>query len=131
MRLSSETNHPLIGKGVQLGTIDLAFTTGAPLPNFVPDVGLFNIPFLFHDLAHAHAVLDGSIGQSYLEKFREKDLVALAWGENGMLHITNSKHEIRSPENLNQLCRPVASSMEWSSGDYMRHDPAPAVLLGS
>jgi TRAP-type transport system periplasmic protein len=90
-------------KGVQLGTIDLAFITGAPLPNFVPEVGVFNIPFLFRDLAHAHAVLGGPIGQSYLEKFRGKDLVALAWGENGMRHITNSKREIRSPQDLKGL----------------------------
>jgi TRAP-type transport system periplasmic protein len=90
-------------KAVQLGTVDLAFITGAPLPNFVPDIGVFNIPFLFRDGAHAHAVLDGPIGQSYLEKFREKGLVALAWGENGMRHITNSKHEIRSPEDLKGL----------------------------
>lgn len=90
-------------KAVQLGTVDLAFITGAPLPNFMPDIGVFNIPFLFRDLAHAHAVLDGPIGQSYLEKFREKGLVALAWGENGMRHITNSKHEIRSPEDLKGL----------------------------
>ncbi len=90
-------------KAVQLGTVNLAFITGAPLPNFVPDVGVFNIPFLFRDVAHAHAVLDGPIGQSYLEKFRAKDLVALAWGENGMRHITNSKHEIRTPEDLKGL----------------------------
>jgi len=90
-------------KAVQLGTVDLAFITGAPLPNFVPDVGVFNIPFLFRDVAHAHAVLDGPIGQSNLEKFRDKGLVALAWGENGMRHITNSKHEIRTPEDLKGL----------------------------
>src|SRR5215470_17724812 len=90
-------------RGVRLGTIDLAFITGAPLPNFVPEVGVFNIPFLFRDLAHAHAVLDSPIGQAHLEKFREKDLIALAWGENGMRHITNSKREIRSPEDLNGL----------------------------
>jgi TRAP-type transport system periplasmic protein len=90
-------------KGVQLGTIDVAFITGAPLPNFLPEVGIFNIPFLFRDLTHAHSVLDGTIGQSYLEKFRAKNLVALAWGENGMRHITNSKHEIRIPEDLKGL----------------------------
>ena len=90
-------------KGVHLGTIDLAFITGAPLPNFLPDVGVFNIPFLFRDLAHAHAVLDGPIGQSYLSQFRDKGFVALAWGENGMRHITNSKHEIRSHEDLKGL----------------------------
>src|SRR5580700_9715902 len=90
-------------KAVQLGTINMAFITGAPLPNFVPDIGVFNIPFLFRDLAHAHAVLDGPIGRSYLERFREKDLVALAWGENGMRHITNSKHAIRVPGDLKGL----------------------------
>jgi len=90
-------------KAVQLGTVNLAFITGAPLPNFLPEIGVFNIPFLFRDAAHAHAVLNGPIGQSYLGTFRDKDLVALAWGENGMRHITNSKHEIRSPEDLKGL----------------------------
>jgi len=90
-------------KGVQLGTIDMAFITGAPLPNIIPDVGVFNIPFLFRDAPHAHAVLDSPVGQSYLEKFRGKDLVALAWGENGMRHITNSKHPIKGPEDLKGL----------------------------
>src|SRR5262245_43702283 len=87
-------------KGVQLGTVDIAFITGAPLPNILPEVGVFNIPFLFRDAKHAHAALDGPIGQEYLQKFRSKDLVALAWGENGMRHITNSKREVRNPEDL-------------------------------
>jgi TRAP-type transport system periplasmic protein len=90
-------------KAVHLGTVDMAFITGAPLPNFLPEVGVFNIPFLFRDLNHAHAVLDGPIGQSYLAKFRGKDLVALAWGENGLRHLTNSKREIRSPQDLKGL----------------------------
>jgi tripartite ATP-independent transporter DctP family solute receptor len=90
-------------KGVQLGTIDLAFITGAPLPNFVADVGVFNIPFLFRDATHAHAVLDSPIGQSYLQKFRAKDLVALVWGENGMRHITNAKRPVVIPDDLKGL----------------------------
>jgi tripartite ATP-independent transporter DctP family solute receptor len=90
-------------KAVQLGTVDMAFITGAPLPNFVPEIGVFNIPFLFRDSNHAHAVLDSEIGQSYLAKFRDKDLVALAWGENGMRHLTNSRLEVRSPDDLKGL----------------------------
>ena len=90
-------------KAVQLGTVDLAFITGAPLPNFVPDVGVFNIPFIFRDVKHAHVVLDGPIGKSYLAKFKDKDLVALAWGENGLRHLTNSRREIRIPEDLKGL----------------------------
>ena len=90
-------------KGVQQGTIDIAIVTGAPLPNFVPEAGVFSIPFLFRDVAHAHAVLDGSIGQQYLEKFNEKGMVALAWGENGLRHLTNSKHPVRSPDDIKGL----------------------------
>jgi len=89
--------------GVQLGTIDLAFITGAPLPNILPEAGIFNIPFLFSGLDHAHAVLDGPIGDAYLRLLSGKDMVALAWGENGMRHITNSKRPIASPDDLKGL----------------------------
>ena len=90
-------------KGMQLGTVDMAFITGAPLPSIVPEVGAVNIPFIFRDVAHAHAVLDGPIGQSYLEKFKDKGLVALAWGENGQRHLTNSKRPITQPGDLKGL----------------------------
>ncbi len=87
-------------KGMQQGTVDMAFITGAPLPAIVPDVGVLNIPFLFRDTAHAYAVLDGPIGKGYLEKFKAKDMMALAWGENGFRHITNSKRPVRTPDDL-------------------------------
>jgi tripartite ATP-independent transporter DctP family solute receptor len=83
-----------------LGTVDVTFVTGAPMLNFVPEVGIFGIPFLFRDAAHAHRVFDGAVGQEYLEKFRVKDLVALAWGENGMRHMTNSKRPVAAPEDV-------------------------------
>ncbi len=89
--------------GMQVGTVDMAFITGAPLPYIIPEVGVFNIPFIFRDIEHAHAVLDGPIGQSYLEKFKEKNLVALAWGENGLRHLTNSKRPIIQPDDLKGL----------------------------
>jgi tripartite ATP-independent transporter DctP family solute receptor len=97
-------------KGVQLGAIDLAIITGAPLPNILPEAGIFNIPFLFENLAHAHAVLDGPIGLSYLRLLSGKDLVALAWGENGMRHITNSKRPISSPADLKGMTLRVPQS---------------------
>lgn len=90
-------------KGVQLGTVDMAFITGAPMPNIVPEIGVFGIPFLIRDAQHAYSVLDGPLGQGLLKKFEEKNIIALAWGENGMRHITNSKRPIRSPEDLKGL----------------------------
>ncbi len=90
-------------KGVQLGTVDMAFITGAPMPNFVPEIGVFGIPFLIRDAKHAYGVLDGPLGQELLKKFEAQSIVALAWGENGMRHITNSRNPIRVPADLKGL----------------------------
>lgn len=81
-------------EGLQLGTIDLAIlSTGATL-NFVPQTGVFDIPFLMRDLTHARQVLDGPIGQDMLKAFSARGLEALAWGEQGFRHLTNSKRAV-------------------------------------
>ena len=90
-------------EGVQLGTLDLTLTSTGPLPNFVPDVAILDIPFLFRDYAHARAVLDGPIGQELLTKFPAKGMAGLAWAENGFRHMTNSKRPVNVPEDLRGL----------------------------
>src|ERR1043165_4651295 len=59
-------------EALQLGTLDLTMTSTGPVPNFVPDVAILDIPFLFRDYSHARAVLDGPIGQARLKKFEPK-----------------------------------------------------------
>jgi tripartite ATP-independent transporter DctP family solute receptor len=88
---------------VQRGSLDLAFITGATLPNILPAAGIFDIPFLFEGPAHARAVLGGPIGDEYRQRFAAKDMVALAWGENGMRHITNGRHPVATPESLRDI----------------------------
>ena len=90
-------------EGLQLGTIDLAIvSTGATL-NFVPQTGVFDIPFLFRDLAHARKVLDGKIGQDMLAEFPKRGLVALAWGEQGFRHLTNNVRPVKEPADIKGL----------------------------
>jgi len=90
-------------EAVQLGTQELAFSSSGPIPNFVPETKILDIPFLFRDKAHARAVLDGPIGQEMLAKFDSKGFKALAWGENGIRHMTNSKRSVNGPEDLKGL----------------------------
>jgi TRAP-type transport system periplasmic protein len=90
-------------EAVQLGTQELTFTSTGPVPNFVPDARIFDIPFLFRDKAHARAVLDGPIGQAMLAKFEPKGFKALAWGENGVRHMTNNKRAVNAPDDLKGL----------------------------
>jgi hypothetical protein len=40
-------------EAVQLGTQELTFTSTGPVPNFVPEVAILDIPFLFRDYDHA------------------------------------------------------------------------------
>jgi len=90
-------------EAVQLGTLDLTMTSTGPVPNFVPEVAILDIPFLFRDYAHARATLDGPIGQELLAKFPSKGIVALAWGENGFRHMTNNKRSVVLPDDLKGL----------------------------
>jgi tripartite ATP-independent transporter DctP family solute receptor len=90
-------------ESVQLGTQELTFTSTGPVPNFVPDAKILDIPFLFRDKAHARLVLDGPIGQDMLAKFDSKGFKALAWGENGMRNVTNNKRPINTPDDLKGL----------------------------
>ncbi|WP_431857881.1 TRAP transporter substrate-binding protein [Azospirillum sp.] len=90
-------------EGAQIGTVDIVATSTGPVGNFVPDTLVTDIPFLFKDYKHAHAVLDGPIGQKILDQFPKHGLIALAWGENGFRNLTNSKKPVKTPEDAKGL----------------------------
>ncbi|MGB3289049.1 MAG: TRAP transporter substrate-binding protein [Burkholderiaceae bacterium] len=90
-------------ESVQMGTQELTWTSSGPVPNFVPEVKILDVPYLFTDYAHARAVLDGPIGDEMLKKFEPKGFKALAWAENGFRHMTNNKHPIKVPKDMQGL----------------------------
>lgn len=87
-------------EGLQIGTVEATIVSSGTLSNFVPEAGVFDIPFLFRDLQHARDVLDGPIGQEILARFDSVGLVALAWGEQGFRHITNNRNSIATPQDV-------------------------------
>ncbi len=90
-------------EAVQLGTLDLVNTSTGPVGNFVPEVNIVDIPFLFRDYDHARKTMDGAVGEELLAKFPAKGLVALAWTENGFRHLTDSKRAVHKPEDAKGL----------------------------
>ena len=90
-------------EAVQLGTQDIVNTSTGPLGNFVPEVKLFDIPFLFRGYDHARKVMDGAIGQDVLKKMQAKGLIGLAWSENGFRHMTNNKRAINQATDASGL----------------------------
>ena len=65
----------------QVGAISILRTSLGPVGPVVPDVNVFNMPFVFRDEAHMHAVIDGPIGDEILGKITASPakMVALGW----------------------------------------------------
>lgn len=59
----------------------------------VPDVNVFNLPFIFRDQAHMRSIIDGDIGQEILDKITnsEFNLVALGWMDGGTRNLYSKK----------------------------------------
>ena len=49
-----------VGQQVQLGSVDFSPITTAPLSTLVPEMSVFQLPYIFRDYQHVYAALDGS-----------------------------------------------------------------------
>jgi len=74
----------------------------AILTGFVPDIGVFDLPFLFKDYDHAYETLD-TIGMELDSKLQESNLKLLAYWETGFKRLSNSKRDIQSMDDLKGL----------------------------
>jgi tripartite ATP-independent transporter DctP family solute receptor len=90
----------------QVGAIQLARVSVGALGPVVPDLNVFNLPFLFRDTAHMEKVIDGPIGQALLDKVTDNPnthLVGLAWMDAGARNFYDTKKPIKSINDLKGL----------------------------
>ncbi|WP_138466467.1 TRAP transporter substrate-binding protein [Poseidonocella sp. HB161398] len=90
-------------EGMQIGTVDMGVITNGPVSNFLEDMAVFELPFLFPSPEAAYEVLDGEIGQELLGRLSEVNLKGLAYAERGFRNLTNSQHAVESPADLDGL----------------------------
>ncbi len=85
----------------QVGAIQILRTSLGPIGPVVPEVNVFNMPFVFRDEAHMRAVIDGPVGQEMLDKISASParLVALGWMDGGSRSLYTKK-PVRKPEDL-------------------------------
>lgn len=89
-------------EGLTLGTVDMTLTGTAVLGNFVPEVSLFDLPFLFRDVQHAYKALD-TVGMQLCAKGEKRGMITLAIWENGIRHMTNNARPIVTPADMKGL----------------------------
>ncbi|MBK5373899.1 TRAP transporter substrate-binding protein [Pseudomonas sp. TH43] len=85
----------------QVGAIQMTRVSLGIVGPVVPDVNVFNMPFIFRDQAHMRAVIDGEVGDAILDKISNSEfgLVALAWMDGGTRNIYTKK-PVRKLEDL-------------------------------
>jgi len=72
----------------------------------VPELNVFNLPFMFRDAAHMEKVIDGPIGDEMLKKLSDHGtagLIGLCWMNGGTRNVYNSKHAVKSVADLKGL----------------------------
>ena len=85
----------------QVGAINILRTSLGPLGPIVPEVNVFNMPFVFRNEAHMRAVIDGPIGQEILDKITASPvkMVALGWMDGGSRSLYTKK-PVKTPADL-------------------------------
>ncbi len=88
---------------LRAGTLEMNSTSTSPLTQLVPELGVFDFPFLFASYPEADAVLDGPVGDEIGQKMAQKDLVLLCWMENGFRNLTNSERPVEGAQDVEGL----------------------------
>ncbi len=87
-------------QALRSGTQEMVVTSTSPLVGIAPELGVFDLPFLFANEKEADAVLDGPFGQKLAAKLPEKGWIGFGFWENGFRQVTNSRRPITKAEDF-------------------------------
>ncbi len=102
---------------VKLGIIDATIVSSGNLAPFVPEIGLFNLPFIFRDHEHFYKILDGHIGLQVGKSIEARiNCVFLGYCSYGIRNVFNGKKPILTPADFKGMkIRVMASPILISS----------------
>lgn len=98
--LGSETE---VIRQMRYGGIDFARISIAQLSDFVPEMSVLQLPYLYQDSEHMWRVLDSSIGKRFLEVPEQYGLVGLSWYDAGARNIYCAEKPAETLEDIQGL----------------------------
>ena len=93
-------------RGIEMiasGSIDLAAYATCTLAVIDEKLPVATIPWIFDDYAQAREVIDTTGGEYYAQRLAMKGMTYLGSFHNGFRQITNSKHEVTTPADMENL----------------------------
>lgn len=97
-------------EALKLGAVEMLAPSLSKFgPVGVPEFELFDLPFLFEDLAQVRRVTQGPVGQRLLARLQRQHLVGLAFMDNGFKHMS-ARRPLRTPADFRGLRLRVQAS---------------------
>ncbi len=97
-------------KALKLDSVQMACPSFSKFTKIVPQLALFDLPFLFKDMDHVHKVEDSEVGQKLKDKVTAKGYVALDFWDNAFKQFTTNKRPLIKPEDAKGLKFRIMSS---------------------
>jgi tripartite ATP-independent transporter DctP family solute receptor len=96
------------------GAIELALIDSGTLSQFTAELGVFDLPFLFEDMAEFNELMDGPVGETVNETVvSEVDIEPLYWSAVGLRDMYFVGTEVRTPEDMQGLTMRVPEAPVW------------------
>ena len=85
------------------GSLAMTKTSAASIENFVPEMSVFGMPYLFRDEDHYWEVLNSPLGRELLQKGNAQSLLGLCYYDSGSRNFYTKSTPIRTPDDLKGL----------------------------
>lgn len=93
-------NEEIVLKQLEFGTIDMSRISTPYFANTFDEFKVLQLPYLFDSTEHMHKVLDGNIGQRFLNLTENENVIALCWFDAGARNFYTVNKPIRKLEDF-------------------------------
>lgn len=76
---------------LQQGTCDVSLIVTSSLMDLCPEMGVFDLPFLFTSYDDARTTINGAVGKHLSDKMAEQNMYVASWLTMGFREITSNK----------------------------------------
>ena len=106
-------------EGLKMGTIDIGISGTAYFSSLMPEIEVFQLPFLFSDLETARKATAGPAADEINTMMNDLGLVGLSFWENGFRELSNNVRNVKEPADLDGIkMRTLGSKIQiatWSA----------------
>ncbi|MCM3715230.1 DctP family TRAP transporter solute-binding subunit [Alkalihalobacillus oceani] len=111
---------------VAQGTVDIVVTGNSYFSGIVPELQVFELPFLFDSYEAARASVDGPVGEKLIAMFEGTGLKPMYFWEIGFRHLANTVRPVKEPSDLEGIVlRTLPAPVQVKTWELLGAQPTP------